>query len=88
MDKTIGHTEVQPGLRGHSFNSEDNLIQEFLVEIRTLSGGWMGDKSFNSVDDATAHQISLWGSTQGYFVKYTLTMDDVRIFNNYTREVL
>lgn len=46
------HTAAQPGLRGHSWKPEDDLLKRFRVDRAIPGGGWLGLKSFDTDPEA------------------------------------
>lgn len=50
--KPQAHTEQQPGLRGHSWNPEGDLLKRYRVDIALPGGGWSGRASYSERPDA------------------------------------
>lgn len=46
------HTAAQPGLRGHSWNPDSDLLKRFIMERSMLGGGWSGVASFHTAEEA------------------------------------
>jgi hypothetical protein len=47
------HTQAQPGLRGHSWNAQSDLLKQFRVDkTRGPEQGWTGVASFDTYYDA------------------------------------
>jgi hypothetical protein len=49
------HTAAQPGLRGHSWDPENDLLKKFLVVRAIPGGGWLGMASFHTDPEAQAY---------------------------------
>lgn len=53
------HTVAQPGLRGHSFNPDDNLLKQFRLDKEITNADpdkshWLAIASFDDWDEAQA----------------------------------
>lgn len=50
---TQPHMAEQPGLRGHSYSPETNLMRRFRVDIKLPAGkGWLGYSSATTIPEA------------------------------------
>lgn len=58
LTETIGHTDTQPGLRGHSWDPEFDLLKQFVVGRNLPRGGTLWLASFHTLQEAVDNMLA------------------------------